>query len=164
MKKRVYALIPCLLILVLLAVFAGIRLKQQGNSSQTEYSIAIEDSTSTGSERPGTSFESRTSASKLTDSGTTTASTTASDAESTSKSAKTPKTKATSDTTAATTASASIDKNGWLETANLPNDSRTALMMAAAYIYNCVQNDPYKSSVFVRLATEALEREMKAAS
>ena len=52
----------------------------------------------------------------------------------------------------------------WLETANLPNDSRTALMMAAAYIYNCVQNDPYKSSVFVRLATEALEREMKAAS
>lgn len=112
MKKRVYALIPCLLILVLLAVFAGIRLKQQGNSSQTEYSIAIEDSTSTGSERPVTSSESRTSASKLTDSGTTTARTTASDAESTSKSAKTKRTKATSDTTAATTASASIDKNG----------------------------------------------------
>lgn len=117
MKKRSYALIPVILVLILLAVFAGTRLNRKDPGSQAEYSLSIEDNSTAQSETDagGTTTGRREETVQTTQAGqtTTTARTTASSAERSAEStSKTKKTRTTSASVTTTAPSSAIDKDG----------------------------------------------------
>ena len=117
MKKRFYAVVPALLLLLVLAVFIGVRWNgKHSDSGSDEYSISIIDDASSKTDSSasltGSVIETGSTQTTASVSKQTKAETSASLTEATEQTARTKSSGTTAGTAATTTRSAVIDQNG----------------------------------------------------